>query len=56
MNSGLTKNEAFGFDISYLPQLQQTKDIDNKKTLLHFIVETIEKKFDIKKTMICSKQ
>lgn len=45
MNSGLAKSEAFGFDISFLPQLHQTKDKDNKKTLLHYIVETIEKKF-----------
>lgn len=45
MNSGLAKSEAFGFDISFLTQLKETKDVDNKHTLLHYIVESIEKKF-----------
>jgi len=31
-----------GFDISYLPKLSNTKDKENKKTLMHFLVETIE--------------
>lgn len=45
MNSGLVKSQAFGFDISFLTQLKETKDVNNKQTLLHYIVETIKKKF-----------
>ncbi|KAK6645426.1 hypothetical protein RUM43_001703 [Polyplax serrata] len=45
MNSGSRNGQAFGFEISFLPKLTSTKDVDNKTTLLHFLVETIEKKF-----------
>ena len=43
MNTGSRNEQSVGFDISYLPKLSNTKDRDNKLTLLHFLVETIEK-------------
>ena len=43
MNTGSRNAESVGFDISYLPKLCNTKDRDNKSTLLHFLVETVEK-------------
>lgn len=45
MNSGTRNGQAFGFEISFLPKLSGTKDVENKTTLLHYIVETIERKF-----------
>ena len=43
MNTGSRNEQSLGFDISYLPKLSNTKDRENKSTLLHFLVETIEK-------------
>ena len=43
MNTGSKNEGSVGFDISYLPKLSNTKDRDNKSTLMHFLVETIEK-------------
>ena len=43
MNTGSKNEQSVGFDISYLPKLSNTKDRDNKSTLMHFLVETIEK-------------
>lgn len=45
MNSGSKNGEAFGFEISFLTKLTNTKDYENKHTLLHYMVETIENKF-----------
>ncbi|KAJ4443300.1 hypothetical protein ANN_04968 [Periplaneta americana] len=45
MNSGSKNGQAFGFEISFLPKLTSTKDVENKMTLLHYLVETIESKF-----------
>lgn len=45
MNSGSKNGQAFGFEISFLTKLTNTKDLDNKQTLLHYMVETIEGKF-----------
>ncbi|KAK5638990.1 hypothetical protein RI129_013285 [Pyrocoelia pectoralis] len=45
MNSGTRNAQTFGFEISFLTKLTGTKDINNKSTLLHYIVETVEKKF-----------
>ncbi|KDR17398.1 Protein diaphanous, partial [Zootermopsis nevadensis] len=45
MNSGSKNGQAFGFEINFLPKLTSTKDIENKLTLLHYLVETIENKF-----------
>eukprot|EP00092_Neocalanus_flemingeri_P020848 GFUD01022586.1.p1 GENE.GFUD01022586.1~~GFUD01022586.1.p1 ORF type:complete len:1076 (+),score=306.59 GFUD01022586.1:84-3311(+) len=42
MNTGSRNEQSVGFNISYLPKLSNTKDRDNKTTLLHFLVETIE--------------
>ncbi|KAL0116688.1 hypothetical protein PUN28_009956 [Cardiocondyla obscurior] len=45
MNSGSKNGQAFGFEISFLTKLTSTKDIDNKQTLMHYVVDTIERKF-----------
>ncbi|XP_054279707.1 protein diaphanous isoform X2 [Macrosteles quadrilineatus] len=45
MNSGSRNGQAFGFEISYLPKLSSTKDIENKTTLLHYLADTVERKF-----------
>lgn len=45
MNSGSRNGQAFGFEISFLPKLSGTKDVENKTTLLHYLVDTIERKF-----------
>ncbi|XP_018329945.1 protein diaphanous isoform X2 [Agrilus planipennis] len=45
MNSASKNGPAFGFEISFLTKLTSTKDLENKQTLLHYIVETVEKKF-----------
>jgi len=44
MNTGSKNEQSVGFDISYLPKLINTKDRESK-TLLHFLVETIEKDY-----------
>ncbi|XP_012288328.1 protein diaphanous isoform X3 [Orussus abietinus] len=45
MNSGSRNGQAFGFEISFLTKLTSTKDVDNKQTLMHYLVDTIERKF-----------
>lgn len=45
MNSGSKNGQAFGFEISFLTKLTNTKDSDNKHTLLHYMIDTIESKF-----------
>lgn len=67
MNSGSKNEQAFAFEISFLPkvlfdhknlihfdqqfnngmffQLSSTKDVENKFTMLHYLVDIIEKKF-----------
>lgn len=45
MNSGSRNGQAVGFEISYLPKLSNTKDAENRQTLLHYLVETVEAKF-----------
>ncbi|OCT87865.1 hypothetical protein XELAEV_18021567mg [Xenopus laevis] len=42
MNAGSRNAGAFGFDISFLCKLKDTKSADQKTTLLHFLVETCE--------------
>ncbi|RWS29071.1 protein diaphanous-like protein [Leptotrombidium deliense] len=44
MNSGSRNGQALGFEISFLPKLCETKAMDNKTTLLHYLTEIIEKK------------
>ncbi|KAK9508062.1 hypothetical protein O3M35_007806 [Rhynocoris fuscipes] len=45
MNSGSRNGQAFAFEINFLPKLSATKDLENKTTLMHYLVDTIEKKF-----------
>ncbi|GAB0089028.1 protein diaphanous [Sergentomyia squamirostris] len=45
MNSGTKNEQAFGFDLSFLTKISSTKDYENKQTLLHFVVDVVEKKF-----------
>ncbi|KAI1294579.1 Protein diaphanous -like protein 3 [Halotydeus destructor] len=45
MNSGSRNAQAYGFDISFLPKLSNTKAADNKTTLLHYLTEVIETKY-----------
>ncbi|KAH8317801.1 hypothetical protein KR074_010718, partial [Drosophila pseudoananassae] len=45
MNSGSKNEAAFGFEISYLTKLTNTKDADNKQTLLHYLADLVEKRF-----------
>lgn len=45
MNSGSKNQQAFGFEFSFLTKLTNTKDYENKKTLLHYIADVVEKKF-----------
>ncbi|CAB3233745.1 unnamed protein product [Arctia plantaginis] len=45
MNAGSNNAGAYGFEISFLTKLTATKDLENKQTLLHYLVETIENKF-----------
>ncbi|CAF4351128.1 unnamed protein product [Rotaria socialis] len=42
-SSGKTYEPIYGFDISFLPKLHSTKANDGKRTLLHFILQEIEK-------------
>ncbi|XP_076221202.1 diaphanous related formin 1 isoform X2 [Nomia melanderi] len=45
MNSGSKNGQAFGFEISFLTKLTSTKDVENKQTLMHYLVDTLEQKF-----------
>lgn len=45
MNAGSRNARAIGFEISFLPKLMSTKTVDNKSTLLHFIVKMMEQKY-----------
>ncbi|XP_036320526.1 protein diaphanous isoform X2 [Rhagoletis pomonella] len=45
LNSGSRSEAAFGFEMSYLAKLSNTKDIDNKHTLLHYLVKLLETDF-----------
>ncbi|CAG0878556.1 unnamed protein product, partial [Darwinula stevensoni] len=45
MNSGTKNGQSVGFEISFLPKLMNTKDAENKSTLMHYLVETVENKF-----------
>ncbi|CAF1000284.1 unnamed protein product [Rotaria sordida] len=42
-SSGKTYEPIYGFDINFLPKLHSTKANDGKRTLLHFIIQEIEK-------------
>lgn len=45
MNSGSIYAPAFGFEISFLTKLTDTKDSSNKRTILHHLVDIIKMKF-----------
>merc|ERR1719259_262311 len=45
MNTGSKNAQSIGFDISYLTKLNNTKDRENAGTLLHFLVEYVERDF-----------
>ncbi|KAK7140927.1 hypothetical protein R3I93_015161 [Phoxinus phoxinus] len=45
MNAGSRNAKAFGFSISYLCKLRDTKSADQKQTLLHFLVETCQEQY-----------
>ena len=52
MNSGSKNAQSVGFDISYLPKMSNTKDRENKATLLHFLVEDVERNHPVNFTKI----
>lgn len=45
MNSGSRNAQSYGFDLSSLCKLKDTKSSDQKKTLLHFLAEISEERF-----------
>ncbi|XP_059385668.1 protein diaphanous homolog 3-like [Carassius carassius] len=45
MNAGSRNAQTFGFNLSSLSKLKDTKSADQKSTLLHFLVEVCEEKF-----------
>ncbi|XP_072251802.1 protein diaphanous homolog 1 [Leuresthes tenuis] len=45
MNSGSRNGNAFGFSISYLCKLRDTKSADLKQTLLHFLADVCQEKY-----------
>ena len=53
MNSGSKNAQSVGFDISYLPKMSNTKDRENKATLLHFLVEDVERNHQVISRNFC---
>ncbi|XP_016417016.1 protein diaphanous homolog 1-like [Sinocyclocheilus rhinocerous] len=45
MNAGSRNAKAFGFSISYMCKLRDTKSADQKQTLLHFLVEMCQEQY-----------
>ncbi|XP_036396699.1 protein diaphanous homolog 3-like [Megalops cyprinoides] len=45
MNAGSRNAQSYGFDLSSLCKLKDTKSADQKQTLLHFLAETCEERF-----------
>uniref|UniRef100_A0A8C1PF99 Diaphanous-related formin 3 n=1 Tax=Cyprinus carpio TaxID=7962 RepID=A0A8C1PF99_CYPCA len=45
MNAGSRNAQSFGFNLSSLCKLKDTKSADQKSTLLHFLAETCEEKY-----------
>ncbi|XP_026110808.1 protein diaphanous homolog 2-like [Carassius auratus] len=45
MNSGSRNAQTFGFNISFLCKLRDTKSTDQNTTLLHFLAEKCEEKY-----------
>jgi len=44
LNGGTTKGGAYGFKLDTINKLKSTKSSDNKSTLLHFLVKTVDTK------------
>lgn len=45
MNAGSKQDSVYAFEINFLTKLSNTKDVENKQTLLHYLVSVIESKF-----------
>lgn len=45
MNAGSRNEQTAAFEFSFITKLMNTKTADNKRTLLHFLADTVEKKF-----------
>uniref|UniRef100_A0A667YCN7 Diaphanous related formin 2 n=1 Tax=Myripristis murdjan TaxID=586833 RepID=A0A667YCN7_9TELE len=45
MNAGSRNAQTFGFNISFLGKLRDTKSVDHNMTLLHFLAERCEDKY-----------
>lgn len=45
MNFDSVNGQAYGFKLSVLTRLKDTRDSNNKQTILHYLAESIEKKF-----------
>ncbi|XP_054551857.1 protein diaphanous homolog 2 [Talpa occidentalis] len=45
MNSGSRNAQSLGFNINFLCKIRDTKSVDQKTTLLHFIAEICEEKY-----------
>ncbi|CAL8354942.1 unnamed protein product [Merluccius merluccius] len=45
MNSGSRNGKAYGFTISYLCKLRDTKSADQKQTLLHFLADVCQEQY-----------
>ncbi|XP_071314560.1 protein diaphanous homolog 1 [Trachinotus anak] len=45
MNSGSRNGKAFGFSVSYLCKLRDTKTADLKQTLLHFLADVCQEQY-----------
>ncbi|OQR72382.1 hypothetical protein BIW11_10421, partial [Tropilaelaps mercedesae] len=43
LNTGTRNAQSIGFDISFLPSMANTKAVDQKSTLVHFLADYIEK-------------
>eukprot|EP00914_Ancora_sagittata_P004058 GHVO01008909.1.p1 GENE.GHVO01008909.1~~GHVO01008909.1.p1 ORF type:complete len:390 (+),score=65.73 GHVO01008909.1:139-1170(+) len=43
MNSGSRNAQTIGFELNYITKLENTKSHDGKKTLVHFLADTVEK-------------
>ncbi|XP_018427343.1 PREDICTED: protein diaphanous homolog 3-like [Nanorana parkeri] len=45
MNAGSRNGQTYGFNLSSLCKLKDTKSVDQKTTLIHFLAQVCEKKF-----------
>lgn len=44
LNTGSRNAQSIGFDISFLPKLQNTRAADGKTTLVHYLAQVVEEK------------